>query len=416
MLVDHEIKDLIEDQNIYADEEIKAQPVSVDLHIEKVIFWSLDEKVRKKMEKEPDCNLDDSDILLTYQTPYSLQPHETVFVKTGESLELPPNIVARIVEKNTTLRMGLQVSGPMYQPGHKTGIFLRVSNLTDYVIKLTKNFSIAQIIFKKISTPTTSYAQKEDGKYNNESTFTVPIGNLKLSVKPEENVDEGLKISETKTKMIASFAVFLEAFISILAVIFLNINFFEKHTAVLEVVKINFSLAVCIAVILGTVFHLYLKMNNDIKKKVKKHKSKFMKKKKYPRLFRKDSQQFIYIASRYIAHNRNIELRKYLEENQIQVVLPEDMGLTESPKMEAQKLIFHSCYNQIDRCAALIAVYPFGKSVSAEIGYAIAKNKTLIALKPDYIKDHPECMITPGFDFTVSSKEELIILLKKLYG
>ena len=51
MLVDHEIKDLIEDQNIYADEEIKAQPVSVDLHIEKVIFWSLDEKVRKKMEK-----------------------------------------------------------------------------------------------------------------------------------------------------------------------------------------------------------------------------------------------------------------------------------------------------------------------------------------------------------------------------
>ena len=149
MLVDHEIKDLIEDQNIYADEEIKAQPVSVDLHIEKVIFWSLDEKVRKKMEKEPGCNLDDSDILLTYQTPYSLQPHETVFVKTGESLELPPNIVARIVEKNTTLRMGLQVSGPMYQPGHKTGIFLRVSNLTDYVIKLTKNFSIAQIIFKK---------------------------------------------------------------------------------------------------------------------------------------------------------------------------------------------------------------------------------------------------------------------------
>ena len=216
--------------------------------------------------------------MLTYQTPYSLQPHETVFVKTGESLELPPNIVARIVEKNTTLRMGLQVSGPMYQPGHKTGIFLRVSNLTDYVIKLTKNFSIAQIIFEKISTPTTSYAQKEDGKYNNESTFTVPIGNLKLSVKPEENVDEGLKISETKTKMIASFAVFLEAFISILAVIFLNINFFEKHTAVLEVVKINFSLAVCIAVILGTVFHLYLKMNNDIKKKVKKHKSKFMKK------------------------------------------------------------------------------------------------------------------------------------------
>ena len=73
--------------------------------------------------------------------------------------------------------------------------------------------------------------------------------------------------------------------------------------------------------------------------------------------------------------------------------------------MEAQKLIFHSCYNQIDRCAALIAVYPFGKSVSAEIGYAIAKNKTLIALKPDYIKDHPECMIPLGFDLRFHQKK-----------
>lgn len=63
------------------------------------------------------------------------------------------NLVCRIIGKNGVMRLGLQVSGPLYQPTHQTAIFLRVTNLTEYII-LHKDFIIAQITFEKVATPT----------------------------------------------------------------------------------------------------------------------------------------------------------------------------------------------------------------------------------------------------------------------
>ena len=51
------------------------------------------------------------------------------------------------------------VSGPDYQPGHRTYAFLRVSNISKNIIVLSKGSKIAQIMFEQLS-------QKPDVPYN----------------------------------------------------------------------------------------------------------------------------------------------------------------------------------------------------------------------------------------------------------
>lgn len=48
---------------------------------------------------------------------YRLSPGEVVFIKTQEKLKLLEDILGRIAEKNSLMRLGLKVDGPHYQPG-----------------------------------------------------------------------------------------------------------------------------------------------------------------------------------------------------------------------------------------------------------------------------------------------------------
>lgn len=103
---------------------------------------------------------------------YILKPHEFVIIKTNEELKLPNNLIGRIVEKNSLLRLGLFVSGPVYQPGHQTYSFLRVYNMNNSEIKLQKDFKIAQIFFETLTnTPSETYDKKENASFNNEDKY-----------------------------------------------------------------------------------------------------------------------------------------------------------------------------------------------------------------------------------------------------
>ena len=70
------------------------------------------------------------------------------------------------------MRLGLKVDGPLYQPGHKTNIFLRVRNISNKNIILNNKMKIAQLIFLKLnSIPDITYDKQIDSHYNNEISF-----------------------------------------------------------------------------------------------------------------------------------------------------------------------------------------------------------------------------------------------------
>ena len=48
---------------------------------------------------------------------FELKPGDVVYIKSNEEIELPPQLTARIIERNSVMRMGLKVDGPQYIPG-----------------------------------------------------------------------------------------------------------------------------------------------------------------------------------------------------------------------------------------------------------------------------------------------------------
>lgn len=104
---------------------------------------------------------------------FKLKPNRTVFVSTFEILKIPDNFVGIIAEKNSVMREGLSVSAPIYQPSHKTRVFLRVQNVSKKAIVLGKGKNIAQILFSRLSdTPDRPYSQNPTAHFNNEYEFS----------------------------------------------------------------------------------------------------------------------------------------------------------------------------------------------------------------------------------------------------
>lgn len=151
ILVDKEIKELVDSKNLITNFNIdNLGAISYDVVVEKFILDN------KEVDSE-ECVLSVS---------------EFVYVKVKESLNMTNDLCCRIIEKNSLMRNGLKVDGPLYQPGHKTRIFLRVWNISKQEIKLKKNMKIAQLVFLKLSdVPINTYDVQQNAHYNNEEIF-----------------------------------------------------------------------------------------------------------------------------------------------------------------------------------------------------------------------------------------------------
>jgi len=125
----------------------------------------------------------------------------------------------------------------------------------------------------------------------------------------------------------------------------------------------------------------------------------------------------VYIASKYIEHKKiNNEIYQALKNNGIDAFLPETINNNAIDK-ENMFLVAEKCFSEIEVCDVILTVCPFGKSVSSEIGYAIAlkkkyqPTKKIIALNLDF---REEAMLYPYIDMNVNGIPELISVLKSI--
>ena len=154
ILVDKEIKEMVYNKQLIIEsfDLNNLGSVSYDLAIDKIIAFSEESKI--------ECE------------EYELCSGEFVIVKTQEKLQMPYDLLGRIEEKNSVMRMGLIVSGPCYQPGHETYAYLRVLNISKRKILLEKGFRIAQIMFEKLSiAPEVPYDKRDTASFNNEVEY-----------------------------------------------------------------------------------------------------------------------------------------------------------------------------------------------------------------------------------------------------
>jgi deoxycytidine triphosphate deaminase len=152
---------------------------------------------------------------------YELAPGKTVFVGTIEVLNMPLDLVGIIVQRNSLLRRGIRVDAPVYQPGHHTRMFLRVTNVSDTPVVLEEDKPIASIMFEKLSSKVPKYEGdfKDEFDYSALNNYTKEILNTRYldnKIQSLENIEKSLY-----EKVI----IIITIFVGIFSLINLNINF-----------------------------------------------------------------------------------------------------------------------------------------------------------------------------------------------
>lgn len=120
---------------------------------------------------------------------FDLRPGGSVFVGTEEVIDLPADLAARVLLKNSRIRQGLTLDAPLYFPGHKTIPFFRITNVSSDLIHLDCKKGIAQLVFERLDTPT---SEPYKGTFSDEF-------NYKGMASYSESYSQDMKRIEKKT-------------------------------------------------------------------------------------------------------------------------------------------------------------------------------------------------------------------------
>ena len=188
---------------------------------------------------------------------FELSPGETVFVKTQEKLSIPLDILGRIAEKNSRMRQGLRVDGPHYQPGHVTYAFLRVQNISENVIELSRGMKLAQIIFEQLSRePDMPYSKQQGASFQNESTY-IGLGNYQKEYENQtkKQVDKAKEDIENMSQRIyGNVLTIMGVLVAIFSLLTINYQAFTNANIDAKyIVAMNLTLALCVVVMMGII-------------------------------------------------------------------------------------------------------------------------------------------------------------------
>lgn len=161
-------------------------------------------------------------------THYELKPLESVFVSSVEIINMPLDLVGIITLRNSCIRMGLELSAPVYHPGHKTRVFARLTNISQGEISIEHNQSIFSIMFGNLDQETTAYSGtfKDEFTYKNLGEFhEIPIPKLK---KISQKIG---KLEELESKIYSNIMIISTIFIGIFSMLSLNFNVWLQEGA-----------------------------------------------------------------------------------------------------------------------------------------------------------------------------------------
>lgn len=245
IFVDKDIKDLASRGLLIAKgyDEANVGSVSYDLTIDEIIS--------------------DQD---THLKAVTLEPDGVVFIKTKELLRIPENVMGRIAQKNSRMRMGLYVDGPHYHPGHETYAFLRVRNISSDSIRIEQGQQIAQIIFEQLTQkPDKLYGQgthkafADETEYRGLSTYKKEYEKYVTKI---EKVRDNIENKETQ--IYANVLTLMGIVAAVFAIITLNFEAFAKaQLDVKFILTMNLSLILALSVFFGLLYIIINKQKKD---------------------------------------------------------------------------------------------------------------------------------------------------------
>ena len=175
----------------------------------------------------------------------TLQPNESAFVESVETVTMPTDMLGRIALKNSRIRQGLSLDAPVYQPGHKTRIYFRLTNVSGSSIELDKGDKYATILFDKLSAvPDKPYT----GAFSNEFEFK-GLGDYKdvyrKQIREIEKKTEDLKAIEHS--IYGNVLVILTAFVALFSLLTTNVSLAVNSAEIEQYFIFNALLLGCIS-------------------------------------------------------------------------------------------------------------------------------------------------------------------------
>lgn len=99
---------------------------------------------------------------------YPLEPGDSVIAESMEIIHFDRDTCGMVNIKNSRLRMVLMIDSPVYQPGHTTRIYFRITNLSNDTVPLASGDKYVMLLFEQLSqTPDHPYA----GTFSDECSF-----------------------------------------------------------------------------------------------------------------------------------------------------------------------------------------------------------------------------------------------------
>lgn len=108
--------------------------------------------------------------------PFILHPGEFVLGTTHEMIELPTDLAGRLEGRSSLGRLGIVIhsTAGKVDPGFQGRLVLEISNIGTLPVILYPGMRICQLIFEKLSSPTSQgYAERTGSKYKNQQQ---PLG------------------------------------------------------------------------------------------------------------------------------------------------------------------------------------------------------------------------------------------------
>lgn len=155
-----------------------------------------------------------------------LEPGESAVVSSKERIVFDKQTAGTVHLKNSRIRMGLTMDAPVYQPGHETNIFFRITNISDDSIRLKNGEKYAMLSFEQLSQePERPY----DGQFQNERKYLGLSGyKSRYDDQIEELNDKAKDLKTLEKSIYGNVITLLTIFIAIFSILNVNITLATK--------------------------------------------------------------------------------------------------------------------------------------------------------------------------------------------
>ncbi len=175
----------------------------------------------------------------------TLNPNESVFVASVENICVSNDLIGRLYLKNSRIRQGFTMDAPVYQPGHHTKVFFRLTNVSADSISLYAGEKYATILFETLKgVPDHPY----DGVFSDEFDYK-GLGDYEDVYKRQmREIDQKVEnLKSVEQSIYSNVLVILTIFVALFSFIVTNLSFWSKEVTAHQFFTNNALMLGCIS-------------------------------------------------------------------------------------------------------------------------------------------------------------------------